>query len=189
MNRLSSLSLAVVVGAAALGLTGCGVRITDAAADPTPAVVDASPAPSRSATASSAAPSATAQGEVENTHPTGLVDDERMARLQRARWTDKVSQHVVCIDGAYTVDRNADALVVDVSGECREVTIVAAGAIVLLPAVDTLTVQGDGNIVVLVSAARIEVDAEADANLIGWEAGTPAVVDAGVLNGTTPIVH
>ena len=46
---------------------------------------------------------------------------------------------------------------------------------------------GDGSIVIVASAREIAIDADADANLVGWEQGTPEVRDAGTLNATTPI--
>lgn len=57
----------------------------------------------------------------------------------------------------------------------------------LLPAVGTVEVQGDGNIVITASAQQIELTGEADANLVGWEAGTAVVRDSGVMNATTLI--
>ena len=86
-----------------------------------------------------------------------------------------------------SIDSNADALVVSVTGDCDRVTILADGAIVLLPAVGTVEVQGDGNIVITASAQQIELTGEADANLVGWEAGTSVVRDSGVMNATTLI--
>lgn len=175
VRRSLALSLALIVAGCALA--GCSVRVSDAgAATSTGAGASAPTAP----TASSPSPTDTADVR-------GIVDDERMAKLQRSRWSDKVTQHVVCLDGAYTVDRNADALVVEVTGDCREVTILASAATVLLPAVDELSVQGDGNIVIAAAAREIVLDAGADANLVGWESGTAVVKDAGTLNGTTPI--
>lgn len=175
VRRSLALSLALIVAGCALA--GCSVRVSDAgAATSTGAGASAPTAP----TASSPSPTDTADVR-------GIVDDERMAKLQRSRWSDKVTQHVVCVDGAYTVDRNADALVVEVTGDCREVTILASAATVLLPAVYELSVQGDGNIVIAAAAREIVLDAGADANLVGWESGTAVVKDAGTLNGTTPI--
>lgn len=176
VRRPLALSLTLFVAGSALA--GCSVRVSDAGA----VSPGATPASSSPAAPSPSAPSPTESGAVR-----GIVDDERMAKLQRSRWADKVTQHVVCVDGAYTVDRNADALVVEVTGDCREVTILASAATVLLPAVDELTVEGDGNIVILASAREIGLDAGADANLVGWESGTSVVKDAGTLNGTTPI--
>lgn len=172
-RRFAALSLVLVFGA--VSLTACSVSIADPGATPsaTPPVASAPNAP--------LAPSPSASG------PHGVVDDERMARLQRTRWTDAVAQHVVCVNGEYTVDHNADGIVVEVTGDCREVTIVADAATVLLPAVDELKVTGDGNILILASGRQITLDADADANLVGWESGTPVVKDSGTLNATTPI--
>lgn len=165
----------VVTGSA---VTGCSVRVADADGS-TPST---SPTSATSSAPVSSAPSPTGSANVR-----GFVDDERMAKLQRSRWTDAVTQHVVCTDGQHLVDSNADAVVVEVTGDCREVTIVASGAIVLLPALDELTIEGDGNIVIVAAAREIELAAEADANLVGWETGTAVVKDAGTLNGTTSI--
>ena len=165
----------VVTGSA---VTGCSVRVADADGS-TPST---SPTSATSSAPVSSAPSPTGSANVR-----GLVDDERMTKLQRSRWTDAVTQHVVCTDGQHLVDSNADAVVVEVTGDCREVTIVASGAIVLLPALDELTIEGDGNIVIVAAAREIELAAEADANLVGWETGTAVVKDSGTLNGTTPI--
>ena len=43
------------------------------------------------------------------------------------------------------------------------------------------------DIVIVAAAREIELAAEADANLVGWETGTAVVKDSGTLNGTTPI--
>ncbi len=166
-RRCAALPLVLVLGA--LSLTGCSVSIADPA------------------TAAPAAPSAALTPSPSASGPHGVVDQERMARLQRTRWTDAVTQHVVCVDGEYTVDHNADATVIDIAGDCHEVTIVADAATVLLPAVDELNVAGDGNILILASSQQVTLDADADANLVGWESGTPAVKDSGTLNATTPI--
>ncbi|WP_336625850.1 MULTISPECIES: hypothetical protein [unclassified Microbacterium] len=160
----------VVAGSA---LAGCSVRVADG---------DGATPSTSPTSATSSAPSPTGSANVR-----GFVDDERMAKLQRSRWTDAVTQHVVCTDGQHLVDSNADAVVVEVTGDCRELTIVASGAIVLLPALDELTIEGDGNIVIVAAAREIELAAEADANLVGWETGTAVVKDSGTLNGTTPI--
>lgn len=165
----------VVTGSA---VTGCSVRVADADG----ATPSTSPTSATSSAPVSSAPSPTGSANVR-----GFVDDERMAKLQRSRWTDAVTQHVVCTDGQHLVDSNADAVVVEVTGDCREVTIVASGAIVLPPALDELTIEGDGNIVIVAAAREIELAAEADANLVGWETGTAVVKDSGTLNGTTPI--
>jgi len=180
-HRILALSLGLVVAGTAFA--GCSVRVTDPAAATPQGVAStstpATPGENTENAENSSAPDATGAAPI--------VDDERMARLQRSRWTDSVSQHVVCVDGEYTVDRNADALVVEVTGDCREVTVLASGATVLLPEIDELSVEGDGNIVILAAARQLTIDAQADANLIGWENGTPVVKDAGTLNGTTPI--
>ena len=165
VRRPLAFSLALMVASCAT-LAGCGVRVSDAGV---------------------ATPTASAPSPTDTANVRGVVDDERMAKLQRSRWSDTVTQHVVCVDGAYTVDRNADAMVVEVTGACREVTILASAATVLLPAVDELSVQGDGNIVIMAAAREVVLDAGADANLVGWESGTAVVKDAGTLNGTTPI--
>ncbi|KIC58277.1 DUF3060 domain-containing protein [Microbacterium hominis] len=177
VRRPLALSFALLIAGCALA--GCSVRVSDAgAATSTAADAAASTSPTAAAPSPSPSDSATVRG---------VVDDERMAKLQRSRWSDEVTQHVACVDGAYTVDRNADALVVEVTGDCREVTILASAATVLLPAVDELSVQGDGNIVIVAAAREIVLDAGADANLVGWESGTAVVKDAGTLNGTTSI--
>lgn len=179
MNTLHRpLVLFLALAVAGSVLAGCSVRVADDADSTT----GASPTAAASSAPSSSAPSSTGSANVR-----GLVDDERMAKLQRSRWTDAVTQHVVCVDGQHTVDSNADALVVEVTGDCREVTILASAAIVLLPALDELTIEGDGNVVIVSAAREIDLDAEADANLVGWETGTAIVKDAGTLNGTTPI--
>ncbi|PZU32885.1 MAG: hypothetical protein DI577_02275 [Microbacterium sp.] len=165
----------VVAGSAA---AACSVRVADA---------DGSTPSTSPTSATSSAPVSSAPSPTGSENVRGFVDDERMAKLQRSRWTDAVTQHVVCVDGQHTVDSNADALVVEVTGDCREVTILASAAIVLLPALDELTIEGDGNVVIVSAAREIDLDAEADANLVGWETGTAIVKDAGTLNGTTPI--
>ncbi len=172
------LVLLLALAVAGSGLAGCSVRVADADG----ATPSTSPTSATSSAPVSSAPSPTGSANVR-----GFVDDERMAKLQRSRWTDAVTQHVACADGQHLVDSNADAVVVEVTGDCREVTIVASGAIVLLPALDELTIEGDGNIVIVAAAREIELAAEADANLVGWETGTAVVKDSGTLNGTTPI--
>lgn len=172
------LVLLLALAVAGSGLAGCSVRVADADG----ATPSTSPTSATSSAPVSSAPSPTGSANVR-----GFVDDERMAKLQRSRWTDAVTQHVACADGQHLVDSNSDAVVVEVTGDCREVTIVASGAIVLLPALDELTIEGDGNIVIVAAAREIELAAEADANLVGWETGTAVVKDSGTLNGTTPI--
>jgi len=184
-RRIVVLALSLLVVGTALA--GCSVRVADpAAATPEAAISTSAPASSDSSPSKNAE-NAENTGAPDATGAAPVADDERMARLQRSRWTGSVTQHVVCADGEYTVDRNADALVVEVTGDCREIKIIASGATVLLPEVDELTVEGDGNIMILASARQVSIDAQADANLIGWENGTPAVKDAGTLNATTPI--
>jgi hypothetical protein len=126
----------------------CSVRDATLTCRSTPST---SPTSATSSAPVSSAPSPTGSANAR------LVDDERMAKLQRSRWTDAVTQHVVCADGQHLVDSNADAVVVEVTGDCREVTIVASGAIVLLPALDELTIEGDGNIVIVAAAREIEL--------------------------------
>ncbi|MBD3758871.1 MAG: hypothetical protein LBE44_08185 [Microbacterium hominis] len=176
------LALPLVLALAGVGLVGCTVAVADQ-----PAASGTASAPSSTSTGSTPDSAASTAATPAAANPTGTVDDERMARLQRSSWTDAVTQHVVCIDGEYTVDNNADALVVEITGDCREVTIAAHGATVLLPAVDEMKITGDGSIVIVASAREIAIDADADANLVGWEQGTPEVHDAGTLNATTPI--
>lgn len=170
-------------------VSGCAVRVEDAAPAPTasiaPQATRATPAP-----ASTGAPTSGASGSASNSAaqgPVATVDDDSMARLQRAQYTSSVSQSLTCAGGEVSIDSNADALVVSVTGDCDRVTILADGAIVLLPAVGTVEVQGDGNIVITASAKQIELTGEADANLVGWEAGTSVVRDSGVMNATTLI--
>lgn len=182
-TRSALLSLSILIAGAAL--TGCTVSVSGptaadpTAADPTPAT-GSTPATGR-VSSPSVAPSDAATGS------TPLLDDERMARLHRTTWADSVTQHLTCADGALTVDRNSDALVIEVAGECRDVTIAAVGATVLLPAVGRVSIDDDGSIVIVESADEIVLSADADANLVGWERGTPVVRDAGVMNATTPI--
>lgn len=179
-HRTVALSLGIVL--AGLALTGCSVSVSGPASTPD----TSSTAPTGAAGASrGAATPETSAGQVDTS--TGIVDDERMAKLQRSRWTGSVSQHLVCSGDDLTLDHNLDAMIVELTGDCDDVTIVADAGIVLLPAVQELTIEGDGAIVIVASAEEITLSAAADANLVGWESGSPEVHNSGTLNGTTPI--
>lgn len=175
--------LALVVVLTGTALVGCTVTVSD----PPAATEGATGAPQRATPAATATGVSGAATDATGAAPAPLVDDERMARLHRTTWADAVTQHLTCDGGEATVERNADAMVVEVAGECRTVTIHASGATVLLPAVGSLTIDGDASVAIVESADEIVLADEADANLVGWERGTPVVRDTGVLNVTTPI--
>lgn len=189
-TRTALLSLSILLAGTAL--TGCTITVSDPPATDSAAPRAAAGAtPSTSSTPSgptSSGPTpSTPAAEEEPTTSVPRVDDERLARLHRTTWADAVTQHLTCTGGTVTVDRNADAMVVEVAGDCRDVTINAVAATVLLPAVGRVTVDTDGSIVIVESADEIVLGSSADANLVGWERGTPVVRDTGVMNATTPI--
>lgn len=183
-TRTALLSLGILLAGTAL--TGCTITVSDPPATDSGAPRTAAGAsPGAASTPSGPTPSTPVAEDPTTSAP--RVDDERMARLHRTTWADAVTQHLTCTGGTLTVDRNADAMVIEVAGDCRDVTIDAVAATVLLPAVGRVTVDTDGSIVIVESADEIVLGSSADANLVGWERGTPVVRDSGVMNATTPI--
>ncbi|MFT3798499.1 DUF3060 domain-containing protein [Microbacterium sp.] len=126
-----------------------------------------------------------ATGDAADDGSSVIVSDEVRDRLRRDRWTDSVTSNFTCTSDDYVIDHVHDAMVVDVTGDCTDVTIEAHAGVTLLPAVKNLTITGDGGIVIVASAETITITGSAWA--VGWESGTPAIHDQGTLNATTPI--
>lgn len=166
---------------APLLLSGCSVAVTDPA-------TGTSPAPGSSAPSDAGSPAPEETGGTEpGDQPSVVVDDETRARLDRDRLREQVTQNLTCVDGSATVGRDLDGMIVELTGDCAEVTIEASAGGVLLPAVGVVTIVGDGATVVMASADEIVFDDAADINVVGWESGTPVIRYAGVSNVTTPV--
>lgn len=180
-SRLTVIALSTVLVAAAF--TGCSISVSQpAATTPSTTPRGAVDAPVPTDTGAVDEPEAT-----DSTPQTAPADDARMARLHRTTWEDAVTQHLTCTGEPFTLGNTADALVVEIAGDCTDVTILAHAATVLVPDVGMLTVVGDGSVVIATSIENLVFDATADANLVGWEKGTPVIKDAGTLNATSPI--
>ena len=184
MEQITRTSIrSALLGAALVApllLAGCTVAVTD------PAARASSPVPS----ASSVAPGASTGPDVSPapvTESSAVVDPEVRAKLDRARLRELVTQNLTCTDGSATVGRDLDGMIVEFTGDCTEVTILASAGVVLLPDVGLLTINGDAENVVVASAEKIVFDKNADINLVGWESGTPTIDYAGTANVTTPL--
>ncbi|CAL4860498.1 hypothetical protein [Microbacterium sp. MM2322] len=189
MEQITRTSIrSALLGAALVApllLAGCTVAVTDPAARAS-SPVPSSPVPS----ASSAAPGASTGPDVSPapvTESSAVVDPEVRAKLDRARLRELVTQNLTCTDGSATVGRDLDGMIVEFTGDCTEVTILASAGVVLLPDVGLLTINGDAENVVVASAEKIVFDKNADINLVGWESGTPTIDYAGTANVTTPL--
>lgn len=183
MQKTSRLGLsAVLVCTVLLGgatLSGCTVQLTEPADAAT-----SSSAPSTSSTSSTGSAGSAASST--DTDPRALEGDV-VARLQRARWTDLVTQHFACDQGSFTLGTNSNALVVEVTGDCDTVTILTKGAIVLLPETGTVEIDDFGNTVIVASADQVVLTDGSAGNVVGWERGTPVIRDSGTVNTTVPL--
>jgi len=187
-TRLTVLVLGIL--GASVSLAGCTISVAEGPAASSPAADrsgdEAGPADGTDAGDGQQ----TDAGDDESGTPSsgdGILQatSEQMEKLHRTTWADAVQQHLVCTSDPYTLDNNSDGAVVEIAGECGEVVIKAHAAVVMVPAVTALTVEGQGGIVIAESASRITLTS--DATLVGWEKGTPEVFDEGYLNVTTPI--
>ena len=183
MNTASRFApLTVGLTLAAFALAGCSVSVSAPTSTPGADTSNASPA------TGAAGGEADAGGSETGVAPAvGTVDDETMASLQRSAWASYVTQNLVCEDGSLDLARNADATVVDITGDCAEVTIEAHAGTILLGDVGHLTVIGDGITVIAHSIDEITMASGAHTNVVGWEQGTPTITDDGINSVLTPI--
>ncbi len=145
-----------------LVVTGCTVTLSpaDGSANETPS---ATPSPSSSRTAVPS-PSASSTGAAIGGDLSGLIT--------RADAQAAVDQQLTCTGASFVVDQDSDARVVEVTGDCTDVTIEADGATVLLQNVATLSVDADVAMVFVTSAEAIVLGGAG--NTVVWAAGTPS---------------
>ncbi|WP_076707925.1 hypothetical protein [Microbacterium oleivorans] len=185
MEQISRTGIrSALLGAALLApllFAGCSVAVTD------PAARASSPAPSSSSEAPDSTPPASEASPAPQAEPSAVVDAQTKEKLDRTRLRELVTQNLSCTDGSATVGRDLDGMIVEFTGNCKEVTILASAGVVLLPDVGLLSIKGDAENVVVASAEKIVFDKSADINLVGGESGTPAIDYAGTANVTTPV--
>ncbi len=156
-------ALAVVVSITAL--SGCGLRVVDTTSSQPPS----SEAPSKAPTT----PTDPASDPPESTDPTTMPS--------RSDFTDQVSQTLSCT--SEPLDVSAIGVVVELTGDCGDVTISSSGAVVLADTVDSLTITGVGNTVLVNSVTLLGVTG--DANVVLWGEDAPTIDDSGVSNVLT----
>lgn len=146
-------------------------------------VVDTAESPSRSASEqASESASEQASGQANETEATEPAKDpdvtetiETDGDLNRSAWESLTTIELDCSSGEEVV--SATGQVATITADCDRVVVTAVGAVVLTQAVGELEVSGTGSVVVLTSVEQVTITGTGIS--VGWESGSPTVVDTG----------
>lgn len=96
----------------------------------------------------------------------------------RAAYEDSVTVTLSCGPAPLEIDNVGD--VIELSGDCADVTVSGTGAVILADRIGTLTVTGVANIVLVDTLDAGALDGTG--NVVHWQSGTPNMSDMGVAN-------
>lgn len=161
----------LLVGALALPLSGCAIRVVDPTATSDIGVDDAAAGARPSSTAADPSDGPDASATDASTPGTGTADADRAAAIASATSTVSCSPGLVL---------DQPASIIRVEGDCDDVTVAADGAVVILDDVATLRVTADAALVMALGVGTLLVSGSADT--VQYTGTAPTVTDTGAAN-------